>query len=74
MTDLDRAIATARKSPYRTGHYCRCGVDAALCAQGCTLFDCCGGYVREGHMSDCESPDTAEVHGLLRRPYFTGPA
>jgi hypothetical protein len=51
---------------------CRCGVRVSTCVRGCTLFACCGGYVAEGHMSDCTSLGTAEVHGAFRRPRYTG--
>lgn len=43
---------------------CRCGVDVRECVKGCTLYECCGGYVSEGHMSDCDHPAHYVVHGI----------
>lgn len=42
---------------------CRCGVKIRNCKAGCTLLTCCGGYVGEGHMSDCTQPGTATIGG-----------
>lgn len=58
--------------PPHTGHTCRCAVDVSCCERGCTLLACCGGYVREGHMSDCTSPGTLLVYGRFSRPSLDG--
>ena len=42
---------------------CRCGVDVRKCTKGCELFACCGGYVGEGHMSDCPGARPETVGG-----------
>jgi hypothetical protein len=58
--------------PVRVGIACRCGDDVSRCERGCTLFACCGGYVREGHMSDCRRASDLHVHGKHSRPSYTG--
>jgi hypothetical protein len=61
-------------SPILWGLTCRCGVDVGACTKGCTLLACCGGYITEGHMTDCLSrSNTLEVHGKTRNPRYTGP-
>lgn len=51
---------------------CRCGVDVRDCWRGCTLYVCCGGYVREGHMSDCPGAKPETIHGVRERRWYTG--
>jgi hypothetical protein len=51
---------------------CRCGVNVKDCLKGCTLFACCGGYLTEGHMSDCKRATDATTHGIYRRPEYVG--
>jgi hypothetical protein len=34
---------------------CRCGDRVSKCKAGCALHLCCGGYIDEGHMSDCRT-------------------
>lgn len=42
---------------------CRCGVDVRSCRKGCRLWACCGGYVSEGHMTDCPGASSVIVEG-----------
>jgi hypothetical protein len=41
---------------------------------GCTLRPCCGGYVIEGHMSDCAIPSDERVFGRYSNLSYQGPA
>lgn len=50
-------VDSARRIP------CRCGVDVRQCFKGCRLWECCGGYVSEGHMSDCPGASSVIVEG-----------
>jgi hypothetical protein len=43
---------------------CRCGGDVRSCRKGCRLWACCGGYVREGHMTDCPGASDVIVEGV----------
>jgi hypothetical protein len=43
---------------------CRCGGDVRSCRKGCRLWACCGGYVREGHMTDCPGASGVIVEGV----------
>jgi len=53
-------------------NHCRCGISVSRCVMGCTLFVCCGGYVSEGHMSDCADHEPAREHGENSDLGFTG--
>lgn len=54
---------------------CRCREARKIedCTSGCALLTCCGGYLIEGHSSDCPDPmQTAVTWGERCDPMFTG--
>jgi len=63
-------------TPSKNSIPCRCKDvwDVRDCHNGCVLFVCCGGYVIEGHMTDCNKPKSDEIYGLFKKYTYTGPS
>ena len=57
-----RESADAAIAMYGARIPCRHGIDVQDCPSGCTLFACCGGYVGESHMSDCDGTKAATIY------------